>query len=654
MAEQCAGSLRELGIEAGDRVMLMSENRPEWGICYFGVLKAGGVCVPVDRELSLPEVENLLKASGAKFFLCSDKVAERLSDSEENAREKLAARLESKDIGALVLLLEQVLTEPSVSPAALPQKRLGGEVASVIYTSGTTGAPKGVMLSHKNFTSMASKLSSIFHLYKHDVLLSVLPLHHTFEFAAGLLMPLLHGSQVTYLEEVGPETLGKALTRAKVTGMVGVPALWQLLHRRVSKPFSERGPLVERVFDVLVDANRRMREFAPFHLGRVLFFPVHVAMGGRLRVMISGGSALSPDTMKAFRGLGFNIFEGYGMTEASPVITAQRPKDKVEVGSVGRALPGIDVKIHEPDERGVGEIIARGPNIMLGYENDPSATESAIQGGWLHTGDLGRLDDAGNLYVVGRKKEMILGSSGENVYPDEIEELYRDHPRIKEISVVGLPVQNGEIVAALIGLDKKESEEEVREHVRQVSLKLPHPKRIRHLQFTTDELPRTATRKVKRNEVQKLLERQGRSSYSSYPSHMGDSHTTVTTVTTSVPWVRDVIAQVSQRTASEVEPGTRLDALGFDSLMLAELGTALEHRGVKISDAADIVQLETVRDVERYAARHKGDKQPNGQNQKTSPSLISFADDIEIPAPLVSLGRRVLRAGQRALYQNAL
>ncbi len=664
MAEQCAGGLRERGIEPGDRVMLMSENRPEWGISYFGILKAGGVCVPVDRELSLFEVENLLKASRAKFFVVSDKVAARLSESNENAREKLAARLEAKDIPSLVLSIGQIITEPSVSPAAIPQKRIGGDVASVIYTSGTTGAPKGVMLSHKNFTSMASKLSSIFNLYKHDVLLSVLPLHHTFEFAAGLLMPLLHGSQVTYLEEVGPETLGKGMQRARVTAMVGVPALWQLMHRKVAKPFSERGQLVERAFQLLVDANRRLRDKAPLHLGRVLFFPVHQALGGRLRVMISGGSALSPETMKAFRGLGFNIFEGYGMTEASPVISAQRPKEKPRIGSVGRALPGIDLKIFEPDERGVGEIVARGPNVMLGYEDDKAATDAVLKGGWLHTGDLGRIDEDGHLYVVGRKKEMILGTSGENVYPDELEEVYKDHAKIKEISVVGLPVPGGETVAALI-VPEAGAEEEIREHVRQVSAKLPHPKRIRVLHFTSDALPRTATRKVKRNEVTELvarLEQKQRGGSGDAPSaaqNGGDAPAprleylrgaSPFAIGGEARWIRELIAQVAQKPAADVEGGMRLDALGFDSLMLTELSAALEQRGVNITDAAEVAQLETVRDVERYVHEHRG-RRPLSDK---APVRLTFSDDIEVPAPIVHAGRRVLRAGQKALYERAL
>src|SRR5690606_21432657 len=315
MAEQAAAGLRERGVEPDDRVMLMSENRPEWGITYFGILKAGAAAVPLEHQLSAQEVANLARASGARLLVGSAAVLERLGREWGDGEPPVAA-----------IRFDELLVEPAVSPAAIVPSRRADQVASIIYTSGTTGTPKGVMLSHKNLTSMVAKMSSVFRLYRHDGLLSVLPLHHTFEFSAGLLMPLVHGAQVTYLEEVTSDALARALKSGQVTGMVGVPALWQLLHRKITKRVSDRGILVEKAWDAVVDLNRRLRERAPYgiDLGKLLFFPVHRELGGRLRLLISGGSALSPDVMKAFLGLGFKLFEGYGMTESSPVLTTQR------------------------------------------------------------------------------------------------------------------------------------------------------------------------------------------------------------------------------------------------------------------------------------------------------------------------------------------
>src|SRR6185295_16499560 len=267
--------------------------------------------------------------------------------------------------------------------------------------------------------------------------------------------------------------------------------------------------------------NRSLRDKLPWDIGagKLLFYPVHRKLGGRMRLLITGGSALPPDTLKAFRGLGFNLYEGYGMTESSPVLTVTRPGDKVIPGSVGRALPGIDVRIDQPDAQGIGEVIAKGPNVMTGYFENAEATAQTLQDGWLHTGDLGRIDDDGNLFIVGRKKEMILGPSGENVYPDELEELYGDSPFIKELSVVGLPGKHGhETVAALVVPDYEQGEgegrmereavrEAVREHLKKVSKGLPLYKRLKVVHLWDLDLPKTASRKVRRRDVTKEIER---------------------------------------------------------------------------------------------------------------------------------------------------
>jgi long-chain acyl-CoA synthetase len=663
MAEQGAASLRERGAEIGDRIMLMSENRPEWGISYFAILKAGCTAVPLDSQLSLAEVVNLMRSSGARAMLVSAKVADRILDDEgielrsDDPVSALAAAIERAGGEAEVLRFEQVLAEPRVSPAAFEPPRKADQVASLIYTSGTTGEPKGVMLTHKNFTSMAAKLSSIFKLYRHDGLLSVLPLHHTFEFSAGFLMPLLHGAHITYLEEVSPESLGEVLEEGNITGLVGVPALWQLLHRKITQPAADRGPLVLRAFETVIELNRTLRERIPYgwNLGKILFFPVHRRFGGRMRLMISGGSALDPRVMKAMRGLGFHLYEGYGMTEASPVLAVQRPGEAPVVGSVGRALPGVDVSIADPDDRGVGEIIAKGPNVMKGYADNAEATSQMIVDGWLHTGDLGRLDEDGNVYIVGRKKEMILGPSGENVYPDELEELYRDSPYVRELSIVGIPQPGGgELVAALVvpeydreGETREQVREQVREQIRQVSAKLPQYKRVKVVHLWDHELPRTSTRKVKRREVVRELERLERAAKSATAarSEKRDSEAGEGV------WVRDVIAKVCQKPGSRVTDTARLADLGFDSLMITELGVALEAAGIELPDPSALAGLDTVGEVERYVAGHA--RKASG---KPAPKKVERDVDValKVPGPLAEFGRRGLRVGQRMLYERLL
>src|SRR4030095_14088056 len=252
------------------------------------------------------------------------------------------------------------------------------ELGSLIFTSGTTGTPKGVMLSHRNLTSMVSMLSAVFDMSTSDGVLSVLPLHHTFEFSTGFLTPLSRGAQITYLPELTSDALAKAIKNGHVTGMVGVPALWELLHRRIKNRLYERSDWIGKTADNLIRANSWVRDNTPLNLGQVLFYPIHEGLGGRIRYFISGGSALSDKIQRDFRGLGFTILEGYGLTEASPVLTVTRPENRMLTGSVGKPLPGVEVRIADPDSAGVGEVVARGPNVMLGYYEDEAATKKTL------------------------------------------------------------------------------------------------------------------------------------------------------------------------------------------------------------------------------------------------------------------------------------
>jgi long-chain acyl-CoA synthetase len=661
LANRAAAVLRERGVVAGDRVMLLSENRPEWGITYFGVLKAGAAVVPVDANATGEEVLNLLRSARARAAVISDKAMARLLSEHSLNKEALGVqRLGFDD------LFER---EPLVSPAALVHKPKGDDLASLIFTSGTTGRPKGVMLSHRNFSSLLSKLAGIFDVDRHDGLLSVLPLHHTFEFTAGLLMPLMRGAQIAYPDELTADALTAAFAEGNVTGMVGVPALWQLLHRRVMKPVAERGPIAERAFALAVELNRKLRDQAPPSLawladlfGRLLFFPVHARFGGRLRLLISGGSALPVEVMKVFRGLGFGLYEGYGLTEAAPVLTVTRPGAKLLPGSVGEPLPGIEVRIDEPDASGVGEVIASGPNVMMGYYEDPDATAATLEGGWLRTGDLGRFDEKNRLYIVGRKKEMILGASGENVYPDELEELYRNSSHVKELSIAGLPADNGELVACLAvpdyeagdGLGREEVRERIREHVHAVSVKLPLYKRIKVLHFTDVELPKTATRKVKRKLVVEELQKLERVKHLARRTPPDEdvharSKAAAGGAADDAGWLREVLAAVTGRPAEQVTPSARLEELGFDSLMYTELGVALEAAGVAVPESVELGSIATVEELQRLVASWG-----RSARRRPEPKRAERDDGDEIPVPrlVAELGSRGLDYAQKLTYER--
>ena len=720
LAQRVAGGLVERGVVAGDRVLLLSEGRPEWGITYFGILKAHAVVVPVDQALSFEEVCNLLRSSQAKVAVVSDKQLKRLSellgprigaprddspesdpdgaglrgppaagrramlrdlqggaprdDAPESDPEGAGLRgrpaagrrgmqspwlttaLSEAGVHTTLARFHELLGSEPLAGSALVHKAKANELASLIYTSGTTGRPKGVMLSHRNFTSLLSRLSGIFDMDKHDGLLSVLPLHHTFEFTAGLLMPLARGAQIHYLDEINPENLSGALESGDITTMVGVPALWQLLHRRIKHQLGERADWLPDAFEWLAEKARKLRDQAPFdaNIGKLIFFPIHRKFGGRLRLLISGGSALAQDTMKVFRGLGFNLYEGYGLTEAAPVLTVNRPGTKLLPGSVGQSLPGVEVRLHDVDANGIGEVIASGPNVMLGYYDDPEATGAVLKEGWLYTGDLGRFDEEKRLYIVGRRKDVIIGPSGENVYPDELEELYADHPLVKELSIVGLPDEGaGEVVACLLVPDyekEKRTRAEVRaeldEHVKKVSAKLPLAKRVKLLHYWERELVRTATRKVKRKLVVEELQKLER-----YKAKTLE----VSAVGEGGSWVHELVAELCGASRERVHPGATLASLGFDSLMYAELGAALEAAGVHVPEGTDLSGVGTVADVEKLAAHHhKKGRKAAPKVDRRDEGAAAGDDEVKIPEALQALGRRLLGAGQRFSYERIL
>jgi long-chain acyl-CoA synthetase len=657
LATRAAGFLAAEGINAGDRVMLLSHNAPEWGMTYFGVVKAGATCIPVDPESTTADVVAFARAGAAAGIVLSEEMLR------EHAA--LAERLKEAGMeGVRIWRFEEVFALPDQQTedqriAILPARVHAQSVASLIFTSGTTGSPKGVMLSHRNLTSMVSMLSSVFEMTTSDGVLSVLPLHHTFEFSTGFLTPLSRGAQITYLDELTGEALARSIKNGHVTGMVGVPALWELLHRRIRNKFNERSRFVGDAADLLIRANAWLRDKTPLNLGALIFYPIHEGMGGRIRYFISGGSALSDKVQRDFQGLGFTILEGYGLTEASPVLTVTRPANRMLTGSVGKPLPGVEVKIIEPDAGGVGEVIARGPNVMVGYFENEAATRKTIINRWLYTGDLGRLDDEGNLYLVGRSKDIIVDTNGKNVYPDEIEELYHTSPFIKELSVIGLPEGISEKVACMvvpdydhdIALSRAEVRRKVEEHFRDVSSALPFFKRVKVLHFWDGDLPRTATRKVKRREVlsaMQVLEQSMKTA--SRVGAGGDGQTP-----RDAGWLLDIVATVASRPRAQISLDSRLSDLGFDSLMYVELATAIENAGGTLESPNTLTEVADLRELASVVSRQTQAAAGRESRRRAEADRTATEDEeIYIPPSVRSVGNRGLDVLQRLFYERFL
>ncbi|MBM4361784.1 MAG: AMP-binding protein, partial [Deltaproteobacteria bacterium] len=434
----CAARLRDAGVAPGDRVMLSGANHPAWPVSFFGILLAGATVVPLDPAIDKGAAENIARASRARAFIADRAVSEAL-------RPVLGERLAWLGLHDAAAPGEQAEAKPVV-----PR-----DVAALIYTSGTTGNPKGVMLSHHNLTALVAALAPIFPLGKDDRVLSVLPLHHTFELTCGLLLPLSRGARVVYLDQLTGERLEHGLAAGRITAMVGVPALWEMLERKILARVAERGALAGKVFDFAVDLNRALGRSTSLDAGRLLFGPVHQALGGNLRYLVSGGAALPADTHQLFAGLGLHLTEGYGLTEAAPVLAVAAARPGGRAGGVGRAIPGVELKIHEANGDGVGEILARGPNVMLGYADDDAETRRTIDDdGWLHTGDLGKLDRRGQLTIVGRMKDTIVASNGENVYPDDVEARLGAIEHVEEYVVLGVPDARGGERVALVAVPR--------------------------------------------------------------------------------------------------------------------------------------------------------------------------------------------------------
>ncbi|MFZ9886017.1 MAG: AMP-binding protein [Myxococcota bacterium] len=626
-ARAVARRLEAAGVMPEERVLLSGANHPDWVICCFGVLLRGAVLVPLDPALSLEQAQNIQRKAQARVGLFDEKSRRAFADDLDLTAFDLHLFSVSGPAGGL--------RSDEVESSA---------VASILFTSGTTGEPKGVMLTHGNFTSLVASLATVFDVHGDDRLLSVLPLHHTFEFSCGLLLPLLAGGQVHYLDELTGERLLYALKEARVTAMVGVPALWQLLERRLRKQVEERGALVRTLFDLSLKANHSLAQRYGMDGGRLLFRVIHQQLGGHLRTLISGGAALPADVHRLFHGLGLPIAEGYGLTEAAPVLTVAEPIAGAKAGTVGRAIPGVEIRILDPDERGVGEVLARGPNVMKGYFGDDNATRAVLdEDGWLHTGDLGTLGADRRLTLVGRAKDVVVTAAGENIYLDDVEARLGEIPGVEELTLFGVnDARGGEKLALAYVVAKAARPDDVRRSVEERLWKLPkvfRPGLVR--EWPDPTLPRTATRKVKRKEVrhrvEDLLEQQpAAASTSTVPP---------------LAAVRGAIALVAGIDATKLRPDTGLAAdLGFDSLMWVELQSALAPLTGTV-DAEALFRCGTVGDLEafvRRAAQSTRTSEPQGKRGRDTDHK-----ERKLPKSIVTPGRALLGRLQRELYETA-
>ena len=446
----CLG-LIELGLQKGDRVALLSENRPEWAITDLAILAGGGVTVPMFSTLTSAQVEYIVRDSGAKILcVSSERQLQKIKDWDANVPTSLQHIVVFDE-------LEDDAVRPFDQVCELGQRIENGDqgyqqaseavtpddLASIIYTSGTTGDPKGAMLTHSNFMSNIQAATGIVTLTPDDVFLSFLPLSHVFERMGGHYLPLSSGATIAYAES--PFTIRQNMQEVRPTVMMSVPRVYEAMHERILNSVKEGSPTKQKIFHWSVGVGSKvsqaiqqkkkpssMLSLKASIANKLVFEKLKAVTGGRLRFFVSGGAPLSKAIAEFFHAAGILILEGYGLTETSPVICVNRP-DQWKFGTVGPMIPGIEVKIAED-----GEILSRGPHIMQGYFNKPSDTAEAIDAeGWFHTGDIGEIDEEGFLTITDRKKNLLILSNGKNVAPQPIENQLKQSPYISEIMLLG-------------------------------------------------------------------------------------------------------------------------------------------------------------------------------------------------------------------------
>jgi long-chain acyl-CoA synthetase len=619
MAESVGRWITERGFPRGARLAILADNHPRWVAAYLGIIASGCAAVPLDTALHDDQVTKLLKDSGASAVFCDVKHVQVVQPA---ARElKLGLVLTDPDRMTGKPVEQEWLAQlPAIFDSGpgnfKPAPANNDDLASLMYTSGTTADPKGVMLTHGNFLGEVEAVFNWITLGPDDALLGVLPLFHVLAQMANLLLPLVKGSRVVYLETLNTTELLKALQERNITAFAVVPQFFNLIHERIFQEIKKRGAVTQKIFGAMVVLNRTLRQVG-INAGKMLFGKIHNTLGPKMRYLATGGSRFDPQVQQDFYDLGVDVMQALGLTETAAAIYVNSPDDIV-IGSCGRAMKGVEGKIvnPQPQEDGgpaVGELAVRGPMVMKGYWNRPDATAAAIRDGWLHTGDLGYFDSSGHLFLTGRQKEVIVLSNGKNVYPEEIEAHYLKSPIIKEIAVMGLEGKAGAdrdrlhavIVPNFDLLRQRKivnAKEAIRFDIEGLSQKFASTKRVGSYEIWQDDLPRTTTRKIKRFEVEKRVKaNQARKSSDDADLPAEKPLTEEETAWLDRPEVQQglkIIREASRNAPEKLRPTLNLELdLGFDSMQRVELLSQLEEQLGGNVDESQLAEIYTVRDL---------------------------------------------------------
>ena len=662
MAESVGRWLRENGIQPGARVAILADNHPRWVTTYLGIIAAGCTAVPLDTAFHSDQIAKLLKDSGSELLFCDLK---HVGIAQQAVAE---------------LKVEVVVTQPSVNSSSAgegaratradldsifatgpqsfrPANVATDSVAALLYTSGTTADPKGVMLTHADLLGEIKAVFAWIEIGPKDAVLGVLPLFHVLSQMANLLLPLVKGARVVHLETLNTTELLRALQEREITAFAVVPQFFYLIHERIFKEVSQRGKVAQAMLRVLMNINRALRAVG-INAGRTFFGKLHATFGQSMRYLITGGSRFDPQIARDFYALGIDVLQAYGLTETTGAAFANKPTNNV-IGSVGPPLPGVEAKIvdPQPQEEGpaVGEIAIRGAIVMKGYWNRQDATAAVLKDGWLLTGDLGYFDAHRNLFITGRKKEVIVLSNGKNVYPEEIESHYLKSPYIKEICVLGLEARPGDptserlhgVAVPNFELLKQRrivnAKEVIRFDIESLSSQLASTKRVGSYEIWQEDLPRTTTRKLKRFEIEKRVRRnqaKGTAPDAEVPAERPlSAEETEWLEQADVKRALKAIRDGTTNKADSIRPTDNLELdLGLDSMQRIELLVALEKElggDVEESRISEIYTVRELVDVVRESAASGKHGAPRAQfagwkaileEEPSDPEVLALAE----------------------------
>lgn len=500
MVDGLGTKLIDMGLK-DKRIAVIGENRYEWEIAYLSIVCGTGTVVPLDKSLPENELESLIERSKAEAIICSQKYVEILKKTKLKYIISMDLEKDNDGIISQKRLISEGIQLVKSGNTSFTNAKIDNEKMSImLFTSGTTSISKAVALSHKNICSNLMDISSILDVNSSDVFLSFLPLHHVFECTVGFLFSLYVGAETVFCD--GIRHIPENLAEYKVSVMASVPAIYERLFKIIKKHLEKQG----KVEQILEDEEKY--KDSSMEKKKEVFKEIHDLLGGNIKLFISGAASLDPSIEEKFRRLGFNMVQGYGLTETSPVVAIGNKKYH-KTGSIGKCVPSDEVKLLDVNKDGIGELAVKGPNVMLEYYENKEATEKVLKNGWFQTGDLARIDEEGYIFICGRKKSVIVLKNGKNIFPEEMETLINKEDGVEESFIFGKPISKDpndiKIFVKIVynkesfeGKTETEIKEYFNEKIKSINKTMPHYKAIRGIIISDKPLIKTTTNKIKR------------------------------------------------------------------------------------------------------------------------------------------------------------